>query len=259
MKDEIIAAVKELFEQNAINGFVALREGENGHIGPYVFTDPSELDQLSLGDRDKPGDARYPLASLVSCLADADPEAVYAVLVRGCDERALYHLMNEESRVTPLRRDQVIMVGFSCPQELGVECQCHKPWPDHLTAGDRTPAPPPPYGQERGDDILEELDFWYKTFERCIKCFGCRNVCPVCACKECTIEREVLVPQRELPPGPNFLMTRAVHMVGACVYCGLCEQTCPADIPLKDLYRFAAKVIGQGGVLPGTNLPMAKE
>jgi Fe-S oxidoreductase len=40
-------------------------------------------------------------------------------------------------------------------------------------------------------------------------------------------------------------------MVDACVYCGLCEQACPADIPLKDLYRFVARVVGQGGILPG--------
>ena len=247
MKEKIVDRVQELFAKGKIKGFVALKKN-NGHIGPHVFTSAEELADLSLGDWKKPGDARYPTVSILADLIRDNPGDTYALMVRGCEERALEQLI-KESRVTPLKADQVITVGFACPQELAQYCQCAKPWPDALVAGEPVPGLSPEEDQDT--DLLEQLDFWVDTFNRCIKCFGCRNVCPVCACKECTIEREILVPQRQLPPSPTFLMTRAVHMVDRCVYCGLCEEACPADIPLKDLYRFVAKAMGQNGFLPG--------
>jgi formate hydrogenlyase subunit 6/NADH:ubiquinone oxidoreductase subunit I len=47
-------------------------------------------------------------------------------------------------------------------------------------------------------------------------------------------------------------MTRAMHMVGRslCIYCGLCEEVCPADIPLKSLYKLVSKMVGQEAVTP---------
>lgn len=248
MKDIIIATVKELFESGRIQGFLGLRMTA-GNVGPYLFTDTGDLDELHLGDIDYPGDARYSLPSILSCILSEFPGETIGVLVRGCDERALNQLINDD-RVTPIRANRVIAVGFSCPPELARSCQCVKPWPDSLVAGEKTPGFTELEDQE-GGDLFEEMAYWYKTFDRCLKCFGCRNVCPVCSCKECTIEREIMVPQREIPPAPEFLMTRALHMIDRCVYCGKCEETCPADIPLKSLYRFVARMAGQGGLIPG--------
>jgi ferredoxin len=249
IKDKIVEEVADLFEKGRIDAFIGLKK-TGGHIGPHLFQSPEELADLSLGDQEKPGDARYPLAGFAKKLVEADPSSTFGVLVRSCDEAALYVLMNE-SRVTPLPKKRVVPVGFSCPPELAAECECVKPTPDALVAGDFTPGAPAPTDEYTGEDMFEQLQFWYETMNRCLKCFGCRNVCPVCACHECTIEQEEMVPQRELPPSPNFLMTRAMHMVDRCVYCGLCENACPADIPLKALYRFVAKAVGQNAMIPG--------
>ncbi|MBU2548993.1 MAG: 4Fe-4S binding protein [Proteobacteria bacterium] len=247
MKNKIIEKVKALFKEGRITGFLALRR-DGGHVGPHLFTGPEDLEALSLGDADAPGDARYSLVQTLANLLEGNPRDVLAILVRGCDERALERLM-DDSRRNPLRSDRVVLVGFSCPPELAAFCECRKPWPDALTAGERTPgAPPAPLSEA---DPLELIDEWFETSNRCIKCFGCRNICPVCNCKECTVEREVLVPQRELPPARSFLVTRAVHMVDRCVYCGLCELACPADIPLKQLYRLVARAMGREDGLPG--------
>jgi formate hydrogenlyase subunit 6/NADH:ubiquinone oxidoreductase subunit I len=42
-------------------------------------------------------------------------------------------------------------------------------------------------------------------------------------------------------------------MVGYCVYCGLCEEACPADIPLKTIYKMVANVVNeqQGYLIQG--------
>lgn len=247
MKEAIISRVKELLARKEIDGFLALRE-QDGGICPYLFTDPHELGGLNLGDRNQAGDARYPLVKLLCQLAEKHPTKTLGILVRGCDERAL-DVLYSDGRVRPLNAAKVVPVGFSCPPELAAACQCVKPWPDALVAGERTPGAAPP--EEPGEDLTGQLGDWFAVFDRCVKCFGCRNICPVCECKECTVEEESHVPQRELPINPNFLMTRAMHMVDRCVYCGLCETACPADIPLKGLYRLMSRVTGFARGLPG--------
>jgi len=75
-------------------------------------------------------------------------------------------------------------------------------------------------------------------FSKCIKCYGCRNICPVCFCEECSLEHTELIATGEMPPEmPIFHLVRAVHMGGRCIDCGLCEDACPVDIPLRLLYR----------------------
>ncbi len=247
MKDKIAEYVKGLFARKRISGFLALRrEGED--IAPHLFTSPDELDSLNLGDRDAPGDSRQPLVKIAARLHRRSPQETLAVLVRGCDERALKRLFNDD-RVTPLDPRRLIPVGFACPAELAQACACARPWPQALVAGEKAePAPPPEPPADL--DLTAELDEWFNTFDRCLKCFGCRNVCPVCSCLECTMEEEALIPQRELPVSRDFLMTKALHMTDRCVYCGLCEAACPAGIPLKSLFRLTARMTGTAGVGP---------
>ncbi len=245
IKQEVIEHVKKLLSSGEIDGFLALRE-QGGQVGPFFFTDPAQLEELSLGDGEKPGQARYPLVKLISKVQRANPGATIAVLLRGCDERALKRLIGDD-RVHPINPAHVRAVGIACPQELAEAHQCAKPWPDALVAGQPAEGVAPP---EPPADVVAELRRWSEIGQRCMKCFGCRNVCPVCSCLECTVDTEAMIPQRELPPDPQFLITRAMHMVDRCVYCGQCEEACPADLPLRDLYRAVAQVSGRGGMLP---------
>jgi ferredoxin len=53
-----------------------------------------------------------------------------------------------------------------------------------------------------------------------------------------------LVERGAIPPEiPVFHLTRAIHMVGRCIDCGLCNEACPADIPLRTLYKKVADII----------------
>jgi formate hydrogenlyase subunit 6/NADH:ubiquinone oxidoreductase subunit I len=40
-----------------------------------------------------------------------------------------------------------------------------------------------------------------------------------------------------------FHLTRAVHMAGRCIDCNLCTEACPADIPLRTLYKKVAQIV----------------
>ncbi|MCG6878304.1 MAG: hypothetical protein LJE96_04040 [Deltaproteobacteria bacterium] len=89
----------------------------------------------------------------------------------------------------------------------------------------------------------ERKTFWQDHFKKCIKCYGCVDICPVqLPGTHGTLEMEKWVPRGELPPVyPLFHLIRAYQIWDTCVLCGDCEQTCPAGIPLKtlqDLVRY---------------------
>jgi formate dehydrogenase subunit beta len=88
MYDAIKKRVTELFNNGEIKGFLAPKN-ENGHIKPHLFLSSHELDQLSIGDGSTPGDARYPLAKILTKLLQNHSGECLGILVRGCDQRAL--------------------------------------------------------------------------------------------------------------------------------------------------------------------------
>jgi ferredoxin len=97
----------------------------------------------------------------------------------------------------------------------------------------------------------ERSAFWDHHFERCIRCYACRSVCPMCYCDECVVDsiNQIVTPQttadekanrirwieRSTTPSENVMyhMTRAMHLAGRCTDCGECERVCPVNIPLR--------------------------
>ncbi|WP_022664466.1 4Fe-4S ferredoxin [Desulfospira joergensenii] len=240
MMETIKERVAQLLSEKKIAGFVGLIE-KNGHVAPHLFRDPDDLTGFSLGDREKAGDARYPLNRVLVTLARAYPDEVFGVLVRGCDERGLFGLF----RLNQLEEDKVTAVGLGCPPDLAKACECRKPFPEVLVAGGETSAiEPAKLDEMEGMDLDKRFDFWTAQFGKCIKCYGCRDVCPMCFCKECSLECEDLVSKGDLPVDiPVFHLTRAMHMADRCVDCGLCDEACPSDIPLRLLYKKTARIM----------------
>lgn len=242
MSKKIKEHIQKLLNEGKIKGCLALKK-ENGNILPHLFCDSQELEYLSLGDWKKSGDARYPLNQLMIRLAMAYPNETFAVLVRGCDERGLRELF----KWNQLAEDKVILIGIGCPDELAKACECEKPFPDSLLDGPQgTPMENKRVASIDQMNLEERFRFWEKEFNRCIKCFGCRNICPMCFCNECSLEEDQLVGTGEIPPAnPTFHLARAIHMVGRCIDCGLCEEACPAEIPLRTLYKKVGEIINQ--------------
>ncbi len=99
------------------------------------------------------------------------------------------------------------------------------------------------YSGLRGLDetpIEERWAYWEKHFQNCIRCYACREACPLCYCKTCMAD--MLDPQWirrsvNLSENTAWNIMRAFHLAGRCISCGECESVCPANIPLMELNK----------------------
>lgn len=95
-----------------------------------------------------------------------------------------------------------------------------------------------------GKELEERYAYWAKQFERCLRCYACRNVCPACNCKVCIFDQAEprwIGKASDLGDTMNYQIIRAFHVAGRCFECGECERVCPADIPLQELNRKLVK------------------
>jgi ferredoxin len=107
---------------------------------------------------------------------------------------------------------------------------------------------------------LEEINsFWEEEFSRCIRCYACRNICPLEIC------RDRCITQLEQPhwqsqkisssEGKFFQLIRVMHLAGRCVECGECERACPSNIPILKLMKKMNKEIKRiFGYVPGLSI-----
>ncbi len=230
--------VKTWLEDGTIDIFLGYKEVDH-HPLPHCFTKErlDEVEDLMLSP------ARYSLEKIATHLAEEDPDIKIGMLARDCNGRALnvLYLWNQ------LNPDNVRTVNVNCcPSRLKEHGDCSYLEPEIVGA----------YKKQVGVDNnmrledmevygeTERLDRWMYEFQKCIKCYGCRNICPVCFCKECSLEHDELVGTGPLLPDvPVFHLVRAVHMAGRCIDCGLCEAACPMDIPLRLLYQKVSQIV----------------
>jgi formate dehydrogenase subunit beta len=231
-----------------LDGVLALRE-TSGYVAPHLFREQDELDDLAISPK-------YPLPATLRLIQTAHPQAKLGIVCRGCEERGLI----EMAKRSQICLENVTVIGLACTPEEAEECHCAKPYPSVLVetdVGERAEPVVNNLAQElRQKSVAERMEFWRGKFDRCIKCYACRNACPQCFCPECALEQDLWVDRGALPADyPTFHLIRAMHTVGSCVGCRECEMACPAHIPLTTLYTLIRQEVQEMfGYEPGVDL-----
>ncbi|HBT97094.1 MAG TPA: 4Fe-4S ferredoxin, partial [Desulfobulbaceae bacterium] len=113
--------------------------------------------------------------------------------------------------------------------------------------------------------LEERQAFWEKEMSRCIRCYACRNACPLCVCRDHCVatsrEPHWLSQADSTREKLFFQLIHATHLAGRCTGCGECSRACPVDIPVglfkRTMTRAAAKMFDfEGGVNPEAALPL---
>jgi formate dehydrogenase subunit beta len=246
---------RELLENKQVDCVIGYETGPRGNARPVFVYDPAEADRLIFD--------MTCVHNLVNYLHDkkkprkrGEPPPRVAVVAKPCDSRAVNILLAEQQ----IERERVTVIGVACAgvqNEDGEQASCC------LRCTDRVPVvydvllgEPPEVAPVQDDyaDLsrveelppAERLAFWLHEFDRCIRCYACRQVCPGCYCTTCMFERDdglwidagIEVPQKHV-----FHLGRALHLAGRCVECNECERVCPMGLPLSLLNRMLTREV----------------
>ncbi len=132
---------------------------------------------------------------------------------------------------------------------------------------------------KRRDEVFEQtlaetkgLEKLTSVFAPCIGCHNCRDMCPVCYCRECVFDSQTFAFEADkyldwaskkgalrVPTDTLlFHLTRLNHMGTSCVGCGLCQQACPNDVPVFRIFRLVgSKVQPLFNYVPGRSVDEA--
>jgi ferredoxin len=275
---ELRAHLEGLLESGrvtAVLGCAATRSMRPSGGGRAMFArTPEELDQLTVS----PLAAANLLVHLTRAETRPGPDETIAVLARGCEIRTLnqlfaeHALRREQVLIVGLDGCAGVVDTAKLLEEHPQAAEVHDEGPAYLIDGVRVDkeavvrdaclrctrrtisgadasfsiAPEQEWNPTPSEHALQELSheerrqMWAEEFGRCIRCYACRDACPLCYCKDCVLAR--LRPQwigRATTTAENaaFQLQRVLDLAGRCTECGECERACPEGLPLMLLLR----------------------
>lgn len=254
---QIRATARKLLDDGKVTCVIGYESGPRGAVRPFFAREPDEAARLVWSDRCDHNLAVY-LHDWKRPRSKGGAAPWVGIVVKACDARAVNVLIQERQ----IAREQLHVIGVVCggmrqASAEGLQARCRR-------CAERTPViydtlvgePAVVPARVEWDDVealeaitaRERLAFWMRQFDRCLRCYACRQACPGCYCYECLAEQ---VDPEWVDIGIGFSekyffhVMRAYHLAGRCADCDACERACPVGIPLSLLNRRIAREIGE--------------
>jgi len=276
---------RELLASGQVSCVIGYERGTRGRARPAFIYGPEEIGRLIWSPECTHNLVTYLRQKLhpgKDGHKDGQGKPV-AIVVKPCDSRAINVLLAENQ----FNREQVHVIGVVCDgiheasqgitsgpvtpldqahqpilQSRCRECADRVPVVYDTLVGEapKTRSQPavdlsPALLQLQNMSPNQRLEYWLSQFDRCIRCYACRQVCPMCDCPTCLFERDDSL-WTGMGIGLNekrtFHLGRAFHLAGRCIGCNECERVCPMEIPISLLNMYLAQEVKNAfGYRPG--------
>jgi len=242
----------ELLTNKEVNVIIGFGKLETGEVGAVFVTSPQQTHQLLWNEHCSDNLTVYLHKKEIKKLGKP------GIIVKGCDAKTLAVLESENQ----INRENIVVIGIACSgihvrkklQDKCLSCDVRQPPHCDVVIGDAAISEAAPdetkndrYGKLAGLLSMtgkQRHEYWSKEFARCVKCYACRQNCPLCYCEVCVADknRPTRIDTSATLKG-NFAwnILRAFHLAGRCIGCSACTSACPAGIDLDLLNLTLAK------------------
>ncbi len=241
---------KDILSTGKVDCIIGYEVGPRQWTRPVFIYEPDEVSKLVWNQH-----CAHNLTTYLASKLSEENERV-AVVLKPCDAKSFNMLLAENK----LDRQQVHIIGMVCTglldddgekQSRCIDCSQQQPNVyDYLigdpdTETDDTASLDGNQGFAEIEELLpaERAEFWIEQFDRCIRCYACRQACPSCNCPTCLYERDDALwvgMKSGIKEKRAFHLGRAMHLAGRCVGCNECERVCPMEIPISLLNQTLA-------------------
>ena len=234
--EKIRQEARTLLAEERIDVIIGYQQGWDEQIvTPCFVTDESEVDTLIYDENCTHNLAKYLVGRegyLTSRFQARDEKPRVAVVATPAAMRSIVGLIQEHQ----FKREDVVVLGIVDGTSTGVEPDVEVGQVTSTSVADGKPDIEAQIAELEAMSPAERRAFWQREFDKCIRCYACRQVCPHCYCEECIADEnqpQWIGTSPTLKNNTSWNVIRAFHLVGRCIDCGECDRVCPVNIPLR--------------------------
>jgi formate dehydrogenase subunit beta len=273
--EKIQSVAKRILQECKVEMVIGFREGTVPMMNePHFVRKPEEVNQLvwdsncginlanyltdrkeKIGIVAKGCDARNIVTHIIENKIRREQLYIIGVPCRGMiDKRKINAMTDGEIREVVEEGDTIIVRGAGFEntyskqdvlQENCAICVHRNPVIHDEMIADPVPEQPDVdrYADVRAIEAMsaeEKRRYFDDLIAECIRCYACRNACPLCYCPTCFVDesRPQWVGKSQDPNDiRTFHFLRAYHCAGRCTDCGACERACPVGIKVRQFTK----------------------